>query len=272
MRGEFIDLGSRRLYYYAAGSRGAGEPIILIHGFPTSSHLWSELVPLLPEGHRVVVVDLLGYGRSDPPGSADLSLQGHAARLIALMDELGIERATLAGHHLGGGIAQAVATSNPERVRALALVHSMGMDAVLAGPVAAARAFLGLVRLIPGQTVLRLLHRELSTWYSDSYRGGHSVDQYLRPFQGGGYRSLLRHLAALEPAQTQAIAERLSAISVPTAIIAGRRDPAMPASVAQRLHSVIPHSTLDIIEDARHFSPEEAPRRVADALAALVRR
>lgn len=272
MRGEFIDLGGRRLYYYAAGSRGAGEPIVLIHGFPTSSHLWSELVPLLPEGHRVVVVDLLGYGRSDPPGSADLSLHAHGSRLVALMDALGIARATLVGHHLGGGVAQAVATSHPERVCGLALLHSIGVDAVLAGRLAAARAFLGLVRWIPVGAALPLLHRELSAWYNDGYRGGHSVDQYLRPFHGAGYRSLLRHFAALEPAETQVIAARLSSVAVPSTVIAGRRDVALPASVAERLHAAIPHSTLDFIQDARHFSPEEAPRRVAESLATLLRR
>ena len=73
MRGEFVDVGGARLYYYAAGSRGAGEPIVLIHGFPTSSHLWRDVVPLLPTGRRVVVLDLLGYGRSDPPMERDLS-------------------------------------------------------------------------------------------------------------------------------------------------------------------------------------------------------
>ena len=65
MRGEFVDVGGVRLYYFAAGTRGEGEPIIFLHGFPTSSHLWSSVVTLVPKGHRVVVVDLLGYGRSD---------------------------------------------------------------------------------------------------------------------------------------------------------------------------------------------------------------
>ena len=78
MRGEFVDVGGARIYYYATGTRGAGEPVVLIHGFPTSSHLWRDVAPLIPEGHRVVVIDLLGYGRSDPPNGRDLSIKGHA--------------------------------------------------------------------------------------------------------------------------------------------------------------------------------------------------
>src|ERR671917_498738 len=58
---------SARVYYYAAGTRGTGEPLVFIHGFPTSSHLWRDVVPLLPDGHRAIVIDLLGYGRSDRP-------------------------------------------------------------------------------------------------------------------------------------------------------------------------------------------------------------
>jgi len=67
MRGEFLDLSGARLYYYAAGTRGAGVPVVFIHGFPTSSHLWNDVVPLMPQGHRLVVLDLLGFGRSDRP-------------------------------------------------------------------------------------------------------------------------------------------------------------------------------------------------------------
>src|SRR3954468_7805051 len=105
MRGEFIDLGGERLYYYAAGSRGSGDPIVLIHGFPASSHVWLEVVPKLPQGHRVLVVDLLGFGRSDSTRAADYSIRGHGGRIIRLLDSLRIERALVVGHDTGGTIA-----------------------------------------------------------------------------------------------------------------------------------------------------------------------
>src|SRR5918996_1451709 len=110
MRGEFLDINGVRLYYYAAGTRGAGEPIVLLHGFPTSGHLWNEVVPLLPTGHRVVVLDLLGFGRSDPPAANGngLDLRSHADRLIAVFDHLHINFACVVGHDIGGGVAQSV--------------------------------------------------------------------------------------------------------------------------------------------------------------------
>jgi len=106
MRGEFVDLNGVRLYYYAAGTRGAGEPIVFLHGFPTSGHLWNDVVPLVPAGHRVVVLDLLGYGRSDRPLGRPVSIRGHAERVIELLDLLGINYACVVGHDVGGGIAQ----------------------------------------------------------------------------------------------------------------------------------------------------------------------
>src|SRR4051794_24321835 len=122
MRGEFIDLGRERLYYYAAGSRGSGDPIVLIHGFPASGHVWLDVVPKLPAGHRVLVVDLLGFGRSDSPPSADYSIRGHGDRIIRLLDALRIERALIVGHDIGAAIAVWLALEHQPRVTAIGLI------------------------------------------------------------------------------------------------------------------------------------------------------
>src|SRR2546423_3547662 len=95
MRGEFVDLNDARLYYYAAGTRGAGEPVVFLHGFATSSHLWGDVVPLMPAGHRLVVTDLLGHGRSDRPLGRAVDVRAHAERVIEMLDQLHIERACI---------------------------------------------------------------------------------------------------------------------------------------------------------------------------------
>jgi pimeloyl-ACP methyl ester carboxylesterase len=273
MRGEFIDVGGVRLYYYAAGSRGSGEPIILLHGFPTSGHVWSGVVPLLPTGHRVVVLDLLGFGRSDPPGSEELSVSSHAARVVALMDVLGIRKATLVGHHLGGGIAQATALHWPDRVTRLALLDSIGFDVTVTGTLALMRAFLQLARFLPTRTLLRVVGSDLLHRYVDAERGRHSISQYLRPFESdGGGRVFLRHLSAFSERETIDLALELGRLRVPTALVWGANDAFVPPSLARRLRSALPHATLDIIEDVRHFTPEEAPERVAAVIGNLLRR
>src|SRR6185503_1113981 len=199
MRGEFLDLNGVRLYYYAAGSRGAGEPIVLLHGFPTSGHLWNSVVPLLPAGHRVVVLDHLGYGRSDPPGVSAVDLRGHADRLIGVLDRLGINFACLVGHDIGGGVAQSAAIRYPHRVSRLCLVNSVAFDGWPPRGVKLARAMMPLTRHLPPSWILSVVRADLLRGYVDHDRGAHGVDLYLRPFaEVEGREVLMQHLIALD--------------------------------------------------------------------------
>ncbi|MEP6779169.1 MAG: alpha/beta fold hydrolase, partial [Gemmatimonadaceae bacterium] len=123
MRGEFVDIGGARLYCYGFGSRGAGIPIVLVHGLFTSSHLWQELLPRLPKGHRVLVLDLLGHGRSDRPADRSMTVAGHADRLLRLLNELAISSACVVGHGLGAAVALRLAHLCPSMVAQLGLVN-----------------------------------------------------------------------------------------------------------------------------------------------------
>jgi pimeloyl-ACP methyl ester carboxylesterase len=297
MRGEFVDVGGARLYYYAAGTRGAGEPILLIHGFPTSSHLWSDVVPLLPAGHRVVVVDLLGYGRSDRPGApsdgrgdgragapiagrggADgigrgVGITAHADRLVALLDLLRIEKAAVVGHDMGGGIAQAMALRAPARISSLCLIDAAAFDASPSVSVRLGRAVWPMTRLVPASLLLSVVRTHLARGYTDPERGIHSVDQYLRPFtHAQGRDAFMAHVRALVPRATGTIAQYSPGVTRPTAIIWGADDPFLPVRIGRRLHETIPGSTLDVLPDARHFLPEESPEKVAGIIARLLAR
>jgi pimeloyl-ACP methyl ester carboxylesterase len=271
VRGEFLDLDGVRLYYYAAGSRGEGEPVLFVHGFPTSSHLWRDVVPLVPAGHRVVVLDLLGFGRSDMPNGRDVSLWGHAQRVLQVMDQLRITRATLVGHDIGGGIAQLLAVKQPTRVARLCLVNSVGFGDWPTRDVKIAKASLPLTRHLPATWILGVVKSDLQRGYAEHERGLHSIDQYLKPFvTPEGRDVLVEHLLALDSAETLAIAARLRDIVAPTALVSGAHDPFLPLDLARKLQQAIPKSTLAVIPDVRHFTPEEAPESVAAVLAELL--
>jgi pimeloyl-ACP methyl ester carboxylesterase len=273
VRGEFVDLGGARLYYYAAGTRGAGEPIVLLHGFPTSSHVWKKLVPLLPAGHRVVVVDLLGFGRSDRPAGRPLGVRAHAERAIELLDVLGINYACVVGHELGGGVAQAMAIRWPQRVSRLCLVASVAYDCWPARELRLLRAMLPLTRHLPPTWLLGFLKKEMLRGYTDNELGVHSVDRYVKPFGSPeGRDALVEHLNALDPAETSALGLRLKDLVMPCAIVAGAHDPFIDASVGERLKQDIPGATLDVLPDSRHFLPEESPEAVADVVTKLLAR
>ena len=273
MRGEFVDLAGVRLYYYAAGTRGAGEPVVFLHGFPTSGHLWNDVVPLVPAGHRVVIVDLLGYGRSDRPLGRPVSIRAHADRMIELLDILGINYACLVGHDVGGGIAQSLAVRYPQRVSRLLLVDSVAFAEWPTRDVKLARAMLPLTRHLPATWLLSILRTDLLRGYQDHDRGARSIELYVRPFASvEGRDAFMEHLIALDSRETAALAPRLKHIVAPTAIVWGRHDPFLPPSMGKRLEEAIPGATLEVVESAGHFTPEDAPAKVADALRALLNR
>jgi len=273
MRGEFLDLSGARLYYYAAGTRGAGVPVVFLHGFPASSHLWHDVVPLMPPGHRLVVLDLLGFGRSDRPLGRPVDARAHADRLVAVFDELRIERACVVGHGFGGGVAQAFAIDHAERVSHLGLVDSTGCDHWPALGRALSRAALPLMRLLPPHALLGVLHTDLLRGYANPERAGHAIDLYLRPFDcAEGRESIAAHVKGISSPANKTLASSLAAIVAPTAIVWGDGDRLMPISVARKLAAAIPHATLDIIPGARHFTPTEAPRPIADAIQSLLSR
>jgi pimeloyl-ACP methyl ester carboxylesterase len=273
VRGEFIDLDGARLYYYAAGTRGAGEPVVFLHGFPTSGHLWTDVIPLMPAGHRIVVLDLLGFGRSDPPKGRSLSLGAHAERAVGLLDALGIDAACIVGHDLGGGVAQAMAIQAPDRVTRLALVDSVAFTGWPRRDVRLARALLRLTgRVAPGW-LIAVLRADLERGYADSARAVHSLDRFTRPFTtADGRESFVEHLRALDARETRALAARLSEISAPTAVIWGAHDSFLSPKLGRRLAAAIPGATFEVVPGARHFTPEDAPRPVADAIAVLLKR
>jgi pimeloyl-ACP methyl ester carboxylesterase len=273
MRGEFLDIGGARLYYYAAGSRGAGEPIILIHGFPTSGHLWSDVVPALPAGHRVVVLDLLGFGRSDPAGDGQAGINAHADRVIAVADQLGIERACLVGHGVGGAIAQAVAVRFPHRVSRQCLVSSVMFSDWPAGRAKMFRALAAIGGYLPAAWVIGVMRSELINGYADHERGVHDVELFLRPFgEAAGSDALLSYWRAVTSSATRDLAPRIRETKVPTSVVWGADDPILPLAYGRALAESIPGGTFDVIDGARHFVPAEQAFGVARSIGALLSR
>jgi pimeloyl-ACP methyl ester carboxylesterase len=270
MRGEFVDVGGARLYYYAAGTRSPGVPLVLVHGFPTSGHLWREMVPLLPQGRRAVVVDLLGYGRSDPPGTANLDVAAHADRLLGLMDALGIGAACVVGHGLGGVVAQSLAVRFPERVSALCLVSAPLLDARPALTSRVGRELAPLGRALPPSWLQSALRAALHRGYMNASEASRALELYTRPFGGPDGRTvLIRHVRALGARNAAPVGGR---IACPTAVVWGRHDPFLAVSAGERLCAAIPGATLDVLASARHFVPEDTPAALAAVVAGLTGR
>jgi pimeloyl-ACP methyl ester carboxylesterase len=218
------------------------------------------VVPCLPEGHRTVVVDLLGHGRSDPPGGHAMTARAHADRLVRLLDLLGIDRACLVGHGLGATIANLVATHHSTRASRLCFVNASSSDH---GTTSLLRA----ARYIPGPLLIGAARSRIQRGYCNAERANRSLDHYMRPFAAtGGHAVIAAQLAAI-------VHDTITgeATNVPTAIIAGECDPFVAVSDAKALQASIPGATLELLSDA-HYAPDESPERVAQVITQLLER
>lgn len=284
MRGEFVDLGGVRLYCYAFGERGAGEPIVLIHGAFTSSHLWQDVLPRLPKGHRVLVLDLLGHGRSDPPGAQAMTVAAHAARVAALLDVLGVRRASLVGHGMGAAIAAVVAHQHQHRASHLMLVNPT-MIALRPADVGLSRRVARLARLVP--LWLRLspgwlasaLHAALLPCYAHRDAGARALDLYLKSFRTrDGRDAACAQLAALGPSRSDtASALAPGAITCPVLLATSASDPFVTTGRARRLGEALRLAAPNGVEQhelpgVAHVAPEEAPDRLGALVAELLTR
>ncbi len=117
-----ITANSLNLHYLEAGQ---GDPILLLHGFPTSSHLYRNILPTLGETHRAIALDLPGYGLSDKPLDANYDYDFYANTLSAFLDALGIEKTHLVVHDLGGPAGLYWAVENPTRVDRIAILNTL---------------------------------------------------------------------------------------------------------------------------------------------------
>ena len=115
---------------------GVGAPVLLLHGFPATRYLWSQVVPrLVARGYRAIVPDLVGYGTSAPAPAAAVDLASQARWMWELLDRLKVERTFLVAHDVGSAAAQLMVAAAPERVRGLVILDGVyasewAMDAV----------------------------------------------------------------------------------------------------------------------------------------------
>lgn len=118
-----VGAGSEEFISYI--DEGAGDPVIFIHGAPTNSYLWRNIIPYVADNHRAIAIDLVGYGRSGTPPNAEFRYPEHQAWFARFVDALGLDNITLVVHDIGAVAGFAYAANNPDRIRAL--VH---MEAV----------------------------------------------------------------------------------------------------------------------------------------------
>jgi pimeloyl-ACP methyl ester carboxylesterase len=269
-----VSLHGHRVNFNIAGQ---GSPVLLIHGVAGRAAQWDQTVQLLAEDHTVVAPDLLGHGDSAKP-RGDYSLGAHASGIRDLLVGLSIERASIVGHSLGGGIAMQFAYQFPERCERLALVSSGGLGedvhpllraATLPGselvlPLLAHPRVLDVASVIP--RALGRLGLRTRPDLTEMARGYQSLSN-------AEARSAFIHTvrAVIDPTGQRINAtDRLYLASkMPTLIVWGCLDRLIPVEHAQPAHEAMPGSHLELFENAGHFPHLDEPLRFGRVLRAF---
>jgi pimeloyl-ACP methyl ester carboxylesterase len=248
---------------------GQGEPVVLLHGIPTWSYLWTPVLGTLTRAARVLAPDLAGFGFSDKRDCFDRSIARQAELVDAWMDRLGISSAVIVGHDIGGGVALRLATLFPSRVRKLCVMNTVCYDS---WPIELMLQFghPGADRLLSAAMAMRLLRQALKGGFARRPPAA-LLDGLLAPYSTEvGKLSLIRNASALNTNLTTEIVPRLRSIDVPTLILWGEDDVFQPVSYGERLSWDIPGAHFVRIGGARHFLMVDRPHAVARRLNAFI--
>lgn len=247
-RGRLIDVDGENIHYV---DEGKGPPVVLIHGFGGHTYSYRYLIPELAPDHRVVALDLLGFGYSERVSDADYSHQAQAGRVLGLMDALGIEKASLVGHSMGGEVAMRVAAAHPERVDRLALVASVSGDRVRALPVTPlVKPFLPLSSVLFGKQMFRASFFDKSKATDEVWRAYHEPAT-IRGSMDGLYK-IMKHTRGDPPIQ-------VTSITAPVLLMSAEHERIIPRWMSRRLRERFPEAETAVIGEAGHVLLEERP-------------
>jgi pimeloyl-ACP methyl ester carboxylesterase len=266
-----IELHGHRVIYRIAGD---GPPVVLIHGMVNSSKHWERVALRLAERYTVVAPDLLGHGDSAAV-RGDYSLGAHACSIRDLLTTIGIERATVVGHSLGGGIAMQFFYQFPQRVERLALISSGGLGHEVS-PMLRGAALPGAaagIWLVANRRVRATIEAAGERMRARGSRKGvylQAVARAMRPLEESAARhAFLQTLRSVIDVRGQHVSarDRLYLLEqLPTLIVWGERDNTIPKAHGLAAHELVPNSRFVTLPKAAHFPNIEDPEGLADAL------
>jgi pimeloyl-ACP methyl ester carboxylesterase len=268
--GKFLNVGGTRVFYHRSGTRrGRSSPVVLCHGFLVSHFGWRHILPGLAAEHDVIALDWPGFGESDRPRPAEYRYDAVAfmETLLGLLDGLGIERASLVGHSMGGAVAMYTAARRPERVDRLVVIDPLCYPFRV--------PLDGRIVLLPfiGEKIFKLAYtRSMVRRYfrNEVYRDASQVSEewidYVwerlnRPQGFDAAHAALRFVSNPDP-----IVKSVRAVRAPTMIVWGEDDKLFPSSWAKRLQTDIAGSQTAIIPVCGHAPPEERPKETLEII------
>jgi pimeloyl-ACP methyl ester carboxylesterase len=258
---RFVDAGGLRTHVALAGE---GPPVLLMHGWPQHWFMWRDVIPLVAPHARVIAPDFRGFGWSEVPehGYEQDQLKRD---MLALLDELGVDEVSIAGHDWGGHVGFLLALEHPERIRSF-----LALNILPPWPAHDRRAALDAWRfaympLLATPGLGRRIGRELAARGLPAER-----EAFLDRLNGAVTERLYRRFLGELPALVR---ERFSAsdLRVPTRLLFGARDVVLTTRMVEDAAAHSDRIELELVHDADHFVVDEKPELVADRLLGLFR-
>lgn len=257
---HYLELDAGRIHYV---DEGQGPAVVMVHGTPTWSYVYRDLIRALSRSHRVVALDHLGFGLSDKPESAPYRPEDHARRLEALIERLGLRDVTLVVHDFGGPIGLWYAVEHPDNVRALVLFNTWMWS--MAGDPATERA-----SRVMGSALGRFLYRRLNfsprvlipAVFGNRKKLSRQIHRhYLAPFPRASERTapwvLARELIGSSAWYDSLWQRRDRLRDKPALLLWGMRDPAFGEAQLRRWREALPDARVVEFAGAGHFVQEE---------------
>ncbi len=259
--------------------RGAGEPIVFVHGLLVNGDLWRKVVPNLSKDFRCITPDWpLGSHETPMQPAADLTPPGLARLIAGFLDALDLENVTLVGNDTGGGISQIVIANHPERIGRLVLTNC---DAYENFPprmfrflILAARLPGGVAALMQPMRVRAMRRTPLAFGLLSKHRiDDEALESYASPAikSRAIRRDLAKAMKDIDPRYTLEAATKFASFERPVLLAWAREKAFFPVKHAERLAHDFPFARVEWVEDSYTFVPEDQPQRLAELIAAFVR-
>lgn len=267
---KFMDLYGMSVHYRDEGGREDKLPVVLLHGTSASLLTWDGWTGVLKAEHRVIRMDLPGYGLTGPNPSGDYSMEFYARFLHDFLEKLGVEQSILVGNSFGGRIAWEYALAYPKEVKKLILIDAAGYPTPQGKPLAMRLATTPVLKnILLYITPRSLVEKSLREVYVDKSKvTGQLVDQYYDMACREGNRAAFVARANLTYKDDYV---KINQIQIPTLILWGARDAWISVENAYKFQKDLPNNTLIVYENLGHVPQEESPSQtVKDALTFLL--
>ena len=255
--GKFVELDGLQTHYI---ERGSGTPLILIHGFFFDTHMWSRSIDELARHFKVYAIDLWGFGYSSR-APLEYGFPLFARQLRLFMEELAIPRASLVGQSMGGATIIEFAVSNRSRVDRIILVNASGLPnpMPIMGKISNLPGVGEAMYALPGNFI-----RRFTLGNTFIHNTGTLTDEFLenvtRFHQIKGSSEVMLEITRKDFFdKLESRIAQLGAMDVPTLIIWGKNDKAIPLPIGRKMHKALPGSRLEVIDQAGHCPMIDQP-------------